>query len=108
MDAFVDSPKELKVDDPEQEGRVLFSGKEMRFHAEVVGGVVQNDPLRTIVRKLEYHFSDHDFLMRWKSDVKEKYELLVKSGKPEDFRFKHTQGRPWDLPVPVKCYGFPD
>ncbi len=94
-------PQELKVTDPEQEDATLFSGSDMQFHAEVT----ENGSGRMIVKKLGYRFAGYDFAMH-KSEAEEKYQL---SAEPADFRFKRrTRGRAWDLPAPVKCYGFPD
>ncbi len=94
-------PKELRVADPEQEDVILFSSDTVQFHAEIT----ENGSGRTIVSKLLYHFAGHDFFMARKSEAEEKYQL---STGPGDFRFKRTRGRAWDLPAPVKCYGFPD
>lgn len=95
-------PQELVVADPEQEDATLFSGRDMEFHAEVA----ENGAGRMVVKKLQYGFADHDFAMTRKSEAEEKYIL---SAGPSDFRFKRRKpGRAWDLPPPVKCYGFPD
>jgi predicted ATPase len=94
-------PQELRVDNPEQENAILFSGNDMQFHAEVA----ENGAGRVIAKKLAYRFAGYDFTMTRKSETEEKYQLSAEAG---DFRFKRIQGRPWDLPAPVKCYGFPD
>ena len=95
-------PQDLTVDDPEQVNATLFSGKNMQFHAEVT----ENDVGRMRVKKLQYRFAGHDFAMARKPEDEEKYSL---STEPNDFRFKRRKpGRAWDLPPPVKCYGFPD
>ncbi len=95
-------PKELKVADPEQRDATLFSGKEMQFHAEIT----ENASGRMVVKKLGYNFAGHDFVMVRTSEAAEKYQLSVE---PAGFRFKRrTPGRAWDLPAPVKSYGFPD
>jgi len=95
-------PQELTVADPEQEDATLFFGNDMQFHAEIT----ENGSGHMIVKKLAYRFAGHDFAMARKSEAEEKYIL---SAEPEDFRFKRrTRGRAWDLPLPVKCYGFPD
>jgi hypothetical protein len=94
-------PQELRVADPEQEEAILFSSSDMQFHAEVT----ENGSGRIIVKKLAYHFAGCDFAMTRKSEAEEKYQLSAEAG---DFRFKRIRGRMWDLPPPVKCYGFPD
>jgi len=95
-------PKELKIMDPEQKKETLFKGAELEFQAEIT----ENGTGRIIVTNLEYHFSDYDFSLKRKSEREPKYKL---SATPDTFRFsRRTRGRAWELPVPVKCYGFPD
>jgi len=94
-------PKELKVLDPEREGVTLFSGKEMRFRAIVT----ENGSGRIIVKEFVYSFGGQDFILRRKADAEERYRL---STSPDQFRFIRTPGRVWELPSPIKCYGFPD
>jgi predicted ATPase len=43
--------------------------------------------------------------MRRKPNARDRYELFVDPGA---LQFKRRRGRPWDLPPPAKCYGFPD
>ena len=94
-------PKELKIRDPEQRSVMLFTGSEMEFAVEIT----ENGSGRMIVNKLEYGFGGNTFVLRRKSEKEGKYEL---STYPDTFKFQRTRGRPWDLPAPVKCYGFPD
>lgn len=94
-------PKELKIPDPEQKGETLFKGTEIAFQVDIT----ENGTGRIIVTNLEYHFSGYSFSMKRKSEKEGRYELLASPG---TFRFNRTRGRAWDLPAPVKCYGFPD
>ena len=94
-------PKEMKIRNPEQRNVMLFTGKEMEFGMDIT----QNGSGRVIVSKLEYGFSDYHFCLKRKSEKEGKYEL---SAHPGTFFFQRARGRPWDLPDPVKCYGFPD
>ncbi|MGB9497819.1 MAG: DUF3696 domain-containing protein [Dissulfuribacterales bacterium] len=94
-------PKELKIRDPEQRSVMLFTGGEMEFAVEIT----ENGSGRMIVNRLDYSFGGHTFGLKRKSEKEGKYEL---SSRPDTFRFQRTRGRPWDLPAPVKCYGFPD
>lgn len=94
-------PKELKIRDPEQRSVMLFTGNEMEFGVEIT----ENGSGRMIVNDLEYSFGGHTFGLKRKSEKEGKYEL---STHPDEFRFQRTRGRAWDLPAPVKCYGFPD
>jgi predicted ATPase len=43
--------------------------------------------------------------MHRKGDSRKDYELFNSA---KEFQFVRSQGRPWPLPAPVKCYGFPD
>jgi len=95
-------PKSLEVKDPEEDDSVLFSGNKMEFS----GQVSHDGTGRVTVTKIEYCFAGRHFLMSRKSGKEEAYELTAepKGG----FSFHRGRGRPWDLPAPVKCYGFPD
>ncbi|MBW2345809.1 MAG: DUF3696 domain-containing protein [Deltaproteobacteria bacterium] len=94
-------PKEMKIRDPGQKNVTLFTGKEMEFGVEIT----ENGAGRVIVNNLEYGFGGYHFTLKRKSEKEKKYEL---STHPETFSFQRTRGRPWGLPDPVKCYGFPD
>lgn len=94
-------PKELRVKDPEQEGAILFAGDEMGFSVDIT----ENGTGRMIVNNIHYDFAGYSFALQRKSKKEGKYEL---SATPDTFRFRRTQGRAWDLPSPVKCYGFPE
>lgn len=72
----------------------------MGFEAELVG--VGNRPH---VVRMTYQIGNDRFTMRRKKVNGDKYEL---SASASGFDFVRTRGRPWDLPGPVKCYGFPD
>jgi predicted ATPase len=56
------------------------------------------------VEEMSYEIAGHKFLMKRRQE-KPGYEL-AHSG--PDFRFVREKGRAWDLPDPVKFYGFPD
>jgi len=92
----------LNVKNPEDLTDVLFSGNEVLFEVEIS----ENEKKRLVVNRLAYSFAERDFIMQRKTNGKENYELKVS---PEDnFRFIRTPGRVWDIPSPVKCYGFPN
>lgn len=55
--------------------------------------------------KLEYAIGDVRFRLAPKSAGETAYELSS-AGSP--FKFVRTQGRPWQLPGPIKSYAFPD
>lgn len=93
--------KPLKITDPTERKAILFEGQEMDFDA----AVAENGASRLVVERFSYGFAQHRFAMKRKGEGEAKYELQVENG---TFRFVRTPGRAWDLPPPVKCYGFPD
>lgn len=95
-------PKPLDIRTPENRDVTLFKDDEIRFRVEMG----ENDKKRLAVTRLAYGFADHEFVMARKSEGKLAYELSVQPNK--GFRFIRTVGRSWDLPAPVKCYGFPN
>lgn len=95
-------PSTMGIVDPDSKKTALFSGADLRFEAEVA----ENGSGRLAVKGMHYGFAGCDFSMMRKDGAKEAYALAVQ---PEDrFRFVRKTGRPWDLPTPVKCYGFPN
>jgi len=99
----------FKILDPERKNVSLFEGRELGFHS----AIRQTSQGRVYVEDLSYIFDNFKFRME-KMEKKKKdmfaYDLSAESlnGKDDRFCFKRTTGRPWDLPVPVKFYGFPD
>ena len=94
-------PKSLSITDPEARKAILFEGDALGFEAHIA----ENGAGRLVVDRMSYAFSEHRFTMRRKREGEAKFELEEESG---HFEFLRTQGRPWDLPAPVKFYGFPD
>ena len=98
-------PGQLKVLDPDKKKAVLFEGDSMAFASKVGASLNQ-----TFVQDMRYQFAGHDFHYRPKPSTSQKkregYALSVAG--PSEFKFKRSLGRAWDLPGPVKCYGFPD
>jgi predicted ATPase len=93
--------RNLTIDDPLKKTSTLFSDKMMSFQSEI--NVDQSEKLS--VKELAYDLGKNKFLMKKKGNGNSKYEINCDAG---DFRFVRTPGRVWDLPAPVKCYGFPD
>ena len=95
-------PKRLTILDPSDttKEKVLFSGKELGFEAEV-----RSHDGRLMVSHMAYTFAGNTFLMREVEGSKGTYKLLSEGG---SFEFRRPRGRPPHLPSPVKCYGFPD
>jgi hypothetical protein len=88
----------MNPDDPPQ---VLFATQQLTFKGEVG----ENGSDRLSVFSLEYELPEHKFKLARKGRSGGKYEL---SSEGDDFRFVRAQGRAWDIPAPVKFYGFPD
>ncbi|MCG9126293.1 DUF3696 domain-containing protein [Candidatus Poribacteria bacterium] len=80
----------------------LFSSNEITFNTEIRE---END--RILVEYFHYTNSSYRFGMQREDNGKKRsrnqYELIH-----DGFNAIRTQGRPLDLPPPVKCYGFPD
>lgn len=98
-------PKSLTVRDVEKPGNkshAVFTGNEITFDCTVHA----SDAERLAVTKARYKIANQVFQMSRKHDKKIKYELT--SSGEEGYRFVRTPGRVWDLPAPVKFYGFPD
>jgi len=97
--------KELKIKGPdksEDSEKFEFSGSEIKFKTKIT----RKEKTRQLcVEKIEYQFANLNFQLS-KNEKSSGYELGLA---PKDkFEFKRTRGRPWQLPPPTKCYGFPD
>jgi hypothetical protein len=94
--------KPVVIKAPEDKEHVLFQGDEIGFQV----AITETEKKRLQVDRLTYLFGGREFIMERKPIGKNNYELSVS---PNDgFRFIRTPGRVWDLPAPVKCYGFPN
>jgi len=93
--------RQLQVTSPEDSTQTLFSTQQLAFECELG----DNGSDRLAVSYLEYSLPDHKFRLGRKGQSGGKYELTSDGG---GIRFVRTQGRPWDVPAPVKFYGFPD
>ena len=94
-------PKELVIKDPVSRTRTLFTTRQLAFTCKV--GETGVD--RLAVAELGYELDSQRFQMKRKGQGVAKYELLSEE---RGFHFLRTPGRAWDLPAPVKFYGFPD
>lgn len=92
----------LRVKTPQDKKMDLFTGDEIGFKVEIS----ENEKKRLVANNIVYSFSGLDFTMRRKQSSRDNYELSVEP--EESFRFIRTPGRVWDLPTPVKFYGFPN
>jgi predicted ATPase len=55
-------------------------------------------------RSLAYYFSNYVFKLLPRGSDASSFDLRADG----DFKFVRTLGRPWQLPGPIKAYGFPD
>jgi predicted ATPase len=99
-------PEPLTVSDVTRKSAAFVVGQSLAFSADIIAQKpTSNGALRLAVSRMEYQLEEAQFGMRSKGVTKVSYELFSKA---EGFQFVRSQGRPWDLPAPVKCYGFPD
>ncbi|MGH6980363.1 MAG: AAA family ATPase [Stellaceae bacterium] len=93
--------KDLSLIDPARKRTESFArGRQIT----VSGGVAAKDQA-AVANKLEYELGDVAFRLTAKTTSDTAFEL---SSSGSNFRFVRTQGRPWQLPGPVKSYAFPD
>ena len=95
-------PQALVINNPESEKEELFHINDLHF-----SNSISEKSGRLAVESFQYRFGSHDFGMQRKESRgdsdESRYELTH-----GDYPTKRSQGRPWPLPAPVKCYGFPD
>jgi hypothetical protein len=88
-------PRPLAITNPEGTD-TLFKIEQLRYEAEITG-----DTQHVGVDRFSYQFADYQFgLQRTKEG---EYELLN-----QGYELKRNRGRAWQLPAPIKSYGFPD
>src|SRR5579863_3158753 len=95
-------PEGLTVKDPESKTDTLFEASQLGFQCTLG----ENGADRLAVSNLEYDVSSNRIVLKRKGQSGAKYELTNESD--GGIHFTRTQGRVWDLPAPVKFYGFPD
>lgn len=97
-------PTELRIPDPSKGPlAILFEGDTLTTLTYSCAIVEENTgPIH--VETMSYLFAGREFLYERKGA--QAYRLSAKG--PRGFEFRQTQGHSWDLPAPVKCYGFPD
>ncbi|MCZ2114539.1 MAG: DUF3696 domain-containing protein [Anaerolineae bacterium] len=96
----------LAIIDPKKPTAELFGDEQMAFEAEI--GWRRNGSSSTgrmAVQRLAYRFANASFGMQSIKDSPDDFELI--NTRPR-FKFSRVKGRPWNLPQPAKCYGFPD
>lgn len=101
-------PRNLEIADPARKKAVLFKGDDIEFSTAIEWQSNGEPALgRAVVKNMRYRFADMTFAMAQATGKAQAYDLSV-SPRTRDFKFVRTQGRPWKLPPPAKCYGFPD
>ena len=94
-------PSPLRVTDVSTNERVVRSSR-IRYEVASREEMIRSSK-SMIVKEMSYGVGNVMFGMRRNS--KAKYNLFTDG---TDFKFIRNRGRAWDLPSPVKCYGFPD
>lgn len=98
------SPVEIK--DPARKDQLVHSSDELGFSTRIAatnGGGARL--LRVRVERMDYRVGAVRFGMALRDRKKAEYDLVAEG---TAFKFVRTTGRPWPLPSPAKCYGFPD
>jgi predicted ATPase len=99
--------RSLEIADPERQSGALFKGHTIDFSTCIEWQANGEPGLgRAVVKEMNYRFTDKTFGMKQTAGKALEYDLFASP--PKSFKFIRTQGRPWKLPSPVKCYGFPD
>lgn len=100
-------PGKIEVKDPTQKNKVILSGQHLILSTQVAwmksGDKSSGHP---VVEKMSYAFGGSEFGMEKKHEKEDEYSLFTNPQK--NYKFKRYEGRPWALPTPIKCYGFPD
>ena len=93
--------KELLLVDPSKKRTEAFAkGRQIKIESKIASrdGVLRAEFLRYTLGKINFSLSP-------KSSGGAEFDLVAHS---TDFKFLRTQGRPWQLPGPIKSYAFPD
>lgn len=103
MDLMLQLDVSWKLSKPLSVGRTpLFPVNNLTFHTEI-----REEKDRILVERFHYKTDSNEFgmerIQKNKKSGRNQYELIH-----EGFQAIRNPGRPWNLPPPVKCYGFPD
>lgn len=96
----------ISIEDPAHKDKVLFRSDQLGFASRItaVNGNASKAP-RVRVQRIEYRIGDVSFAMIRRGAKADDYDLTAEN---TSLRFVRSVGRPWPLPAPAKCYGFPD
>lgn len=93
--------KDLALFDPSgKRTATITRSRDLKIESEV-----RPRDQNAICTRLLYRLGNMTFSLTPKGTSDSEFELDSQGG---DFRFVRTQGRPWQLPRPVKSYAFPD
>jgi predicted ATPase len=83
----------------------IARGDELSLEAEI--GVRRRAPY---TKRITYTLGGLKFRLQQRDEDSHTFDLVAESEgeEPSQFRFVRTQGRPWQLPGPIKSYAFPD
>lgn len=96
----------VEIKDPSRRDQPVHTSECLGFTTQVAAANgADGKPLRVRVAEMDYRVGDAHFGMRLRDAKKSEYELATDG---TTFKFVRTPGRPWPLPAPAKCYGFPD
>jgi predicted ATPase len=96
-----ESDKDVVLVDPSgKRSESLARGRRIK-----IGSEVSAKDFGASAERLEYEIGDLRFRLAPKTAGDTAYELTSEGG---DFKFVRTQGRPWQIPGPIKSYAFPD
>jgi AAA15 family ATPase/GTPase len=97
--------KALEIRDAENKETTLFKDNALDFSTSIS----QTNKNRLYVNEFSYGFDKNQYGMKKKVSDEYKYELSGnKAGDKSKLSFTRAPGRPWQLPEPVKFYGFPE
>jgi len=94
----------FEVTDTKNDNNAVVSSGELGFSVGARQATVAR-ATQVVVEEMSYRVGETSFGMRRKQKPKLEYEAFAAG---TEFSFVHSVGRPWPLPAPVKCYGFPD
>ncbi|NMD00269.1 MAG: DNA replication and repair protein RecF [bacterium ADurb.Bin243] len=99
-----DLNESIDIKDTEEKSKVLFSANKLNFGCNIF----EAKSKRLCLNSLFYSFSDNKFTMK-KNKEKNTYTITSQpTSDKKQFKFTRTRGRIWELPAPIKFYGFPD
>ncbi len=99
-------PALMTIADPsDPEAPAIATGETLILDSKI--GIVDKAP---VARSLAYRLGEHEFVLAAKSAGRSQFDLKASytAGGRGKFAFKRTFGRAWQLPGPIKSYGFPD